>query len=292
VTTFTFILAEKASFPVTVLCEVLDVSTSGFYAWRKRRKSARQVEDEALTVEITAEHVAGRESYGTRRIHRALKKKGRRVSAKRIRRIRKQAGLQVKRRKRYKATTDSKHAEAIAPNVLGRAFEVAKPNTVWVTDVTYVWTLEGWLYLAVIVDLCSRRVVGWATSPNNDTALALLALTHAVLPRRPPRGWLHHSDRGSVYASADYRNALEVLGAIVSMSRKGNCWDNAVAESFFATLKGECLDHETLFTRTRATAVIGDYINEFYNLYRTHSTIGYLSPIEFELKLQSAHEAA
>jgi len=292
VTTFTFILAERASFPVTALCAALDVSTSGFYAWLTRPKSARQLEDERLAIEIEAAHVASRESYGTKRIHRALKNKGRRVSAKRVDRIRKQAGLRVKRRKPFKATTDSNHAEPVAPNVLERTFEVAKPNTVWVTDVTYIWTLEGWLYLAVILDLCSRRVVGWATSSNNDRALALDALTCAVLARRPPKGFLHHSDRGSVYASADYRNALEDLGSVVSMSRKGNCWDNAVAESFFATIKGECLDHETFYTRTRAIAIIADYIDEFYNVCRMHSTIGYLSPIEFELKLQSTQDAA
>ena len=291
-TTFAFILAERASFPVTALCAALGVSTSGFYAWLTRPKSAREVEDGRLAVEIEAAHVASRESYGTKRIHRVLKNKGRRVSAKRVDRLRKEAGLQVKRRKPYKATTESNHAEPVAPNVLERAFGVSRPNSVWVTDVTYIWTLEGWLYLAVILDLCSRRVVGWATSPNNDRALALDALSRAVLARRPPKGLLHHSDRGSVYASADYRAALEDLGSVVSMSRKGNCWDNAVAESFFATIKGECLDHETFYTRARANAVIADFIDGFYNVCRMHSTIDYLSPIEFELKLQSARDAA
>ena len=200
----------------------------------------------------------------------------------------------AKRRKKFRVTTDSKHADPIAPNVLNREFDVALPNTAWVTDVTYVWTLQGWLYLAAILDLCARRVVGWATSEHNDRELALNALDRANVVRRPRPGLLHHSDRGSVYASGDYRHALTDLAMIPSMSRKGDCWDNAVAESFFATIKGEMLDHETFDTRAEATAAIADYIDAFYNVQRLHSSIGYVSPIEFELKLnlKSLQEAA
>jgi transposase InsO family protein len=193
-----------------------------------------------------------------------------------------------------RATTDSKHADPIAPNVLNRDFDVALPNTAWVTDVTYVWTLQGWLYLAAILDLCSRRVVGWATSVHNDRQLALDALDRATKARTPSPGLLHHSDRGSTYASGDYRHALTKLAMIPSMSRKGDCWDNAVAESFFATIKGEMLDHESFETRAHATAAIADYIDGFYNVHRLHSSIDYVSPIEFELKLnlKSPRDAA
>jgi len=183
-------------------------------------------------------------------------------------------------------------ADPIAPNVLHRNFDVALPNVAWVTDVTYVPTHEGWLYLAAILDLCSRRVVGWAASANNDRELALDALARATSTRTPSVGLIHHSDRGSVYASGDYRDALDDLGAVRSMSRKGDCWDNAVAESFFATIKGEMVDHQDFQTRAEATAAIADYIDAFYNVERMHSSIGYVSPIEFELKLQSKREAA
>jgi putative transposase len=195
-------------------------------------------------------------------------------------------GIVVKRRKKFVITTDSKHADPIAPNVLNREFDVDLLNTAWVTDVTYVWTVQGWLYLAAILDLCSRRVVGWATSAQNDRQLALDALESATAARKPQPGLLHHSDRGSVYASGDYRQALTDVAMIPSMSRKGDCWDNAVAESFFATIKGEMLDHEDFETRAEATASIADYVDGFYNVHRLHSSIGYISPIEFESRLR------
>lgn len=289
---FTFIRAEKASFPVAVMCSVLDVSRSGFYAWCTRPKSSRKSEDERLALAVQQAHKAGRGAYGTRRIHHALKKAGWRVGRKRIARLRRQEGLSVKRRRRYIATTNSEPTQPVAANVLQRNFEVSQPNKVWVTDVTHVWTLEGWVYLAVILDLCTRRVVGWAMNSNNDRHLALAALERAAMLRRPAPGWMHHSDRGAVYTSLEYRIALERLGARVSMSRKGNCWDNAVAESFFASLKGECLDHIVLYTRAQAIALTADYIDAFYNICRMHSTLNYESPIEFELKLQSRREAA
>jgi transposase InsO family protein len=203
-------------------------------------------------------------------------------------------GIVAKRRKKFRITTDSKHTDPIAPNILNREFSIAQPNTTWVTDVTYVWTHQGWLYLAAILDLCSRSVVGWATSANNDCELALEALGRATTSRRPHPGLLHHSDRGSVYASLDYRKTLSSCAMTPSMSRKGDCWDNAVAESFFATIKGEMLDHQTFETRAEATAAIADYIDAFYNVHRLHSSIGNVSPIEFEMRLsmQASQTAA
>ena len=289
---FAFIDEEKATWPVDALCDVLAVSRSGFYAWRRRPTSTRALDDAQLVVDIKAAHRAGRGNYGSPRVLRALRKQGKRVGKKRIERLMRREGIVGKKRKKFCVTTDSRHADPIAPNVLQRDFEAARPNEAWVTDVTYVWTHEGWLYLAAILDLCSRRIVGWATSANNDTQLALAALAQAKGSRRRLLGLVHHSDRGSVYASGDYRDALKAIGAVASMSRKGDCWDNAVAESFFATIKGEMLDERDFETRAEASAAITEYIDAFYNVSRLHSTIGYMSPIEFELKLKSRREAA
>jgi putative transposase len=280
---FAFIEAEKAGYPIVVLCDVLGVSCSGYYAWKGRPASARAQADAALVVDIRASYAASRGTYGSTRVHRDLQAGGRRIGKNRVARVMQREGIQARRKRRFRRTTDSNHTFAIAPNILERNFDVALPNTAWVGDVTYVWTLEGWLYLAVIVDLFSRRVVGWATSANNDRALALKALKHATMLRAPARGWVHHTDRGSVYASNDYGDALDDLGAIKSMSRKADCWDNAVAESFFATIKGEMIEHESFETRAEATAAIADYIDGFYNTRRRHSSLDYVSPIEYEL---------
>ena len=284
---FAFIDAEKARWPVEVQCEVLEVSRSGYYAWKGRPEAPRTLEDAALLVEIKTAYKAGRRGYGSPRVHRELRAKGRRVGKKRVERLMRQEGIVARKKRRFRRTTDSNHPHPIAPNVLERTFDVALPNTAWVTDVTYVWTHEGWLYLAAILDLFSRRVVGWAASANNDRALALSALDRATAARTPTLGLIHHSDRGSVYASADYGDALAKLGAVKSMSRKGDCWDNAVAESFFATIKGEMIDHEEYPTRCSAIAAIADYIDGFYNPCRRHSALNYVSPIEFELKFMS-----
>jgi putative transposase len=289
---FAFIDAEKATWPVRILCFVLGVSSSGFYAWKRRPPSPRAVEDAKLVVDIRAAHKLGRGAYGSPRVHRALRKQGKRVGKKRVERLMQREGIQAKKRKKFCITTDSRHEDPIADNVVDRDFDAARPNEVWVTDVTYVPTHEGWLYLAAILDLCSRRVVGWATSGTNDTTLALAALARATTTRKPPAGFIHHSDRGSVYASAQYRGTLDAAGAVRSMSGKGDCWDNAVAESFFATIKGEMIDQRDFPTRAEATAAIADYIDAFYNVIRMHSTIGYVSPIEFELRLKAAREAA
>jgi transposase InsO family protein len=266
------------------MCRVLGVAKSGFYAWAKRPKPARARRDAQLAAEVAAVHKRSRNAYGSPRVHAELKARGVRVGKKRVERLMRENGLQARRKRRFRRTTDSRHPHPIAPNLLARRFDVEAPNRAWVTDVTAIWTLEGWLYLAVMLDLFSRRVVGWATSASNDTALAQAALRRALLRRRPPPGLLHHSDRGSPYASADYRAELAQNCMLASMSRKGDCWDNAVAESFFSTLRAELVDHERYVTRAAADASLGDYIDNFYNVERRHSSLGYINPIEFELR--------
>jgi putative transposase len=289
---FAFIAAEKAHYPVDTLCDVLDVSRSGYYAWTKRAVPARAKADAHLAVEIAAVHRKSRRTYGSPRVHADLRARGVRVGRKRVARLMREKGLVARQKRRFRRTTDAKHALPIASNVLERHFEAPDLNEAWVTDVTYIATDEGWLYLAAILDLCSRRVVGWAASATNDRALALEALTRALRTRRPAVGLVHHSDRGSPYASEDYRKVLRDHGVIASMSRAGDCWDNAVAESFFATLKAELVEHERYPTRAAAVASIGDYIENFYNLARRHSHLEYVSPVEFELKTQLAALAA
>lgn len=290
---FKLVEAEKASYPVTVLCDVLELSRSGFYAWLRRGPSERAKEDERLAVEIAAVHARSRRRYGSPRVHHGLRRKGIRVGRKRVERLMRANGLVARRKRGFRKTTDSAHAHPIAPNLVARAFEPAKPNAVWAGDVTYIQTATGWAYLAVLLDLFSRRVVGWAVSTHNDTALALTALRRAVRCRRVlPTGLVHHTDRGSPYASDDYRRALKSFGMRASMSRKGDCWDNAVAESFFATLRAELVDDARYSTPDDAEASIGEYIEKFYNAERLHSHLGYVSPIEFELKCAMSRSAA
>lgn len=289
---FAFIAAEKAFYPVNVLCAVLGVSTSGFYAWRGRPASERERQDARLAAEVTATHRRTRGVYGSPRVHADLRARGVRVGRKRVERLMRQQGLRARQKRRFRKTTDSSHSFPIAPNLLARDFEASAPNEVWVGDVTYVATGAGWLYLAVLLDLFARRVVGWAVSTTNDTALVLEALNNAVDERRPPPRLVHHSDRGSTYAAADYRRALDDHEIVASMSRKADCWDNAVAESFFATLRAELLDDFHPETREQATRDIADYIENFYNPARRHSYLDYFSPIEFELKTKVAALAA
>jgi transposase InsO family protein len=281
---FAFISTEKASTPVAVLCRLLEVSRSGFYAWEERGPSATEIADQRLAVRIAAIHKASGGRYGSPKVHAELVAEGTAVSRKRVARIMVDLGLASLRKRRFKATTDSRHKLPVAENVLDRKFEVDAPNVAWVTDITYVWTSEGWLYLAAILDLFSRRVVGLAMSERIDRALTLDALRDAVGRRMPNQGLIHHSDRGSQYASADYQDALKDQGVVCSMSRKGNCWDNAVAESFFATLKTELIYPRRFATRREAREAIFDYVETFYNRRRRHSTLGYLSPVDFELK--------
>ncbi len=253
---FAFVAAEKANFPVSILCRVLGVSRSGFYAWQGRPPSTRATEDEALASAIANAHRKSRGTYGSPRVHAALRAEGRRLSRKRVIRLMRAQRLAARRRRRFRRTTQSTHGLPVAENVLARRFEVAAPNVAWVTDITYVPTREGWLYLAAIVDLFSRRVVGWSMSASLETTFCLDALAMALRTRTPSAGLVHHSDRGCQYASGAYRKALEANGLVCSMSRKGNCWDNAVAESFFATLKGDLVDHADFATRAEARTAI------------------------------------
>jgi transposase InsO family protein len=289
---FAFIAELEVAFPVVVMCRVLDVSTSGFYAWRTRPASSRAQRDHDLSARVRAAHAASKGRYGSPRVHAELRAGGERVGRKRIARLMKEAQLAGRTRRRFRSTTDSNHALPIAPNLLERDFTATAPNESWVTDITSIWTHEGWLYLAAILDLFSRRVVGWATSATIDRHLALAALDTALRERRPSRGLVHHSDRGSTYASGDYRRALNAHAIECSMSRKGDCWDNAVAESFFASLKREVEEIESFESRAQARATIAEYIDAFYNLQRRHSTIDYCSPIEFELIYQTEMRAA
>lgn len=288
-----FISAEKGNYPITVLCRVLHVSRSAYNRWTCRKTpTAHERSDEALRVEIHAIFKVGRGSYGSPRVHEKLKRNGHRVSRKRVERLMRESGLFSRRKRKFKCTTDSNHKLPIAPNDLDRKFEAIQPNTKWVTDVTYVWTLEGWLYLAAIVDLCSRKVVGWSMSDSLATPLVTRALGMALRLRRPDQGLLHHSDRGCQYASREYQLMLKAHGIQCSMSRKGNCWDNAVAESFFATLKTELVHHVVFKTRTEARTAIFDFIEIFYNRQRIHSSIGYVTPEEFEFNWNQQKEAA
>ena len=260
----------------------MGVSRSGFYAWRKRGVCRRACEDERLKSRIISIHRASRQTYGSPRIHEELKLEGFRVGRKRIVRLMQEMGITARIPRRYRKTTDSKHNQPVSDNVLSRNFDVKGPNQVWVTDISYVWTWEGWLYLAVILDLFSRRAVGWSMAEHLRKELVLEALNMALGQRLPNGDLLHHSDRGSQYASSAYRDILQTHGITCSMSRKGDCWDNAVAESFFATLKTELIHRRSWPTRREARSAIHEYIAMFYNTQRRHSYLGYLSPVEFE----------
>ena len=289
---FAFIAVEKATFPVTVLCQTLGVSRTGFYAAQARPAARRGRDDAKLAVEITAIHAESRQRYGSPRIHAELRERGCRTSRKRVARLMREQGLAARRRRRFRVTTDSHHPFPIAANVLARQFAASSPDTAWVTDITYIPTGEGWLYLAVILDLFSRLVVGWAMSERITRQLALDALGMALARRRPPQGLLHHSDRGSQYASTEYQHQLARHGIVGSMSRRGDCWDNAVAESFFATLKVELVHEATWGTRPEAGGALFEYIEGFYNGQRRHSSLGYLSPLAFERRREHETRAA
>jgi putative transposase len=283
---FEFVEAERGHYPVEMICDVLDVSRAGFYAWKRRGPSARRMDDARLAVEITRIHEASDKAYGSPRVHVALEKRGRRVSRKRVARVMRERKLAAKRPRRFRVTTQSDATLPVAPNVLARNFTQSAPNRAWVGDITYLWTREGWMYLAVLIDLFSRRVVGWALSTRLTTDLPLTALRMAIRTRRPPPGLIHHTDRGCQYASHEYRRVLEAHGMICSMSRKGNGWDNAVAESFFATLPAElAIDFDT---RAQARSRCFEYIEGFYNRRRLHSSIGYEIPIQFESHVRKA----
>jgi putative transposase len=280
---FAFIEAEKAFFPVRVLCRVLEVSASGFYAWRARPESTRAQKDRELRAEIAAVHSRSRGTYGSPRIHAELHHRHQ-TSRKRIARLMRNALLVGHRPRRHRVTTDSRHQQPVARNLVKRKFDVAAPNRLWATDITYVRTWEGWLYLAVVIDLFSRRVIGWSMADHMRTELAVDALRMALGQRARTGELVHHSDRGTQYASDRYRRILDKHRITCSMSRRGNCWDNAVVESFFATLKVELVDRKPWPTRQQARLAIHDYIVTFYNPNRRHSRLGYLTPMEYEQK--------
>jgi putative transposase len=262
---YRFIGTEKANYPITVFCRVMKVSTSGYYAFKQRGPSPRTVANEELLTEIERVHEESRGTYGSPRMHRELAVRGHRASRGRVERLMRGNGITARRKRRFRVTTDSNHKLAIAKNKLDRKFSVEAPDRKWAGDITYIWTREGWLYLAVILDLFSRRVVGWAMDSRIDRTLVLNALDMALNTREPSSGLLHHSDRGSQYASADYRSRLDASAIQCSMSRKGNCWDNAVVESFFGTLKQEFVHRSDFATRAQARSEIFEYIEVFYN---------------------------
>jgi putative transposase len=273
---------EKGSFPVALMCDALGVSRSGYYAWCGRGPSERAVENAELEGEILDIFEASRRTYGSPRVHAELRVRGFAINRKRVERQMREMGLAGRRKPRFQRTTDSNHAQPIAPNILERNFEVHEPDTAWVADVTYIWTAEGWVYLAVILDLFSRRIIGWSMADHMRVELVLTALEAALGQRIPNDGMVFHSDRGSQYAANEYRAALNAAGITCSMSRRGNCWDNAVAESFFATLKTEFVHEQTFTSRDSAMTAIAEWIEVFYNRQRRHSTLGYCTPAEFE----------
>ena len=290
---FAFVLAQKAEYSVSELCSATEVSTSGFYAWCKRGKSRRAQQDDAWLMCIKSIFAASRETYGSPRIHAELKALGHAISEKRVARIMRDGALVALPGRVWRCvTTETDPANAVANNGLNRDSAASSVNEKWVTDVTFVPTDEGWLYLASIIDLYNREVVGWAIGDSNNTALTLRALDMALTSRNPPEGLLHHSDRGSNYTANDYRRALSDRGIEVSMSRKENCWDNAVAESFFATLKKELVNRHHYETRRQAAAAIFEYIEAFYNRVRRHSELGYSSPVEYRKNQESVSAAA
>lgn len=285
---YAWIFEQSKDYGVRRLCSVMSVSRSAYYAWTKATETRKATCDKELKAVITAAFTQNRAVYGTRRLKEVLKKQGHRASRRRIGRIMQEAQLRCKTKRRFKATTNSKHNLPVAPNQLDRQFNVNKPDQAYVGDITYIHTQQGWLYLAVVIDLYSRQVVGWSMAEHMRATLVNDALIMAIWKRKPAKDLLWHTDRGSQYASDSHRKLLKQHGIQQSMSRKGNCWDNAVSESFFHTLKTECVNYENYATREAARKSIFDYIEVFYNRQRLHSSNGYLSPVEFEMQFKAA----
>lgn len=279
---YRFVRQYRRHFPISVMCHVLGVARSGYYAWRCRPESVRRQEDRRLTARIRAIYRDSHGTYGSIRIHRALRNHGETCGRHCVARLMREDGLIAKVRKRYKATTDSRHRLPVAPDLVQRDFAPAGVDQVWASDITYIWTAEGWLYLAVVLDLYSRAVVGWSMGQRIDRHLVINALRMAMTHRTPASWLIHHSDRGSQYASDEFQALLRTYGIRCSMSHKGDCWDNAPVESFFGTLKQEWVFHHRYRTRQQARQSLFDYIERFYNRRRLHSTLGYLSPAQFE----------
>jgi putative transposase len=284
---FAFIKEHLASlFRLDVVCQVLEVSRSGYYAWQRRPDSDRAMRREELAIQIQRVHVDNRRVYGSPRIYRELKAQGQTVCENTIADIMKERKIRAKTKRKFvPRTTDANHDQPVAGNILDRRFQAELPDQKWAADITYIPTGQGWLYLAGVIDLCSRKIVGWSMADHMETSLVSQALTMALVHRQPEQGLLHHSDRGVQYASDDYRRLLQTRGMQISMSGKGDCWDNAVMESFWSTLKTELVHHEQFATHEQARAAIFEYIEVFYNRKRRHSSLDYQSPEAFEASL-------
>ena len=283
---FSFIEEHLMEFPVRVACDTLEVSRSGYYAWLQRPESARMKRRQELAVKIKAVHEENRKVYGSPRIFQVLQSEGEKVCENTVAAVMRQQQIRAKTKRKFvPRTTDSRHGRPLAENVLDRQFDAELPDRKWVVDITYIPTDEGWLYLAGVLDLCSRRIVGWSMADHLRAELPGDALSMAIARRCPDAGLLHHSDRGVQYACDDYQQLLLSQGMEVSMSGKGDCWDNAVMESFWSTLKNELVNHERYATREQARQSIFEYIEVFYNRQRLHSSIGYQSPEAFEAGL-------
>jgi len=282
---FKLIDEAKKEFPVYRLCRVLGVSESGYFAWKHRGPSQRQLDDMILLAHIRIQFASSHETYGSPRMHVELCEDGVPVGRHRVARLMRDNGMKALQKRRYKKTTDSDHGGLVAPNLLDQDFNCDGPDQKWGVDISYIWTREGWLYLAIVLDLFSRRIVGWATSDRLKRDLAITALQRAIATRQPPTGIIHHSDRGSQYCSYDYRKLLAEHGMHSSMSGKGNCYDNSMVETVFKTIKSELIWRTSFQTRQQAKNALGRYIDGFYNPVRRHSSLGYKSPIIFEANM-------
>ena len=289
---YAWIEAERKQFPLPVMCDVLSVSISGYRVWKRGGQPGRKrLTDTQMLALVEAISSEVKHAYGSRRITKELRARGFPASRARVCRLMRENGIRARHKRRYRATTDSKHALPVAKNLLDRNFTPAAPNQTWTADMTYIWTDEGWLYLAVVIDLFNREVVGWSIQPRMTTDIVLDALTMAWFRRKPGSGLMHHSDRGSQYASHAFQARLKAYGMVCSMSRKGNCWDNAPSESFFNSLKNERVHGTRYRTKAEAIADLFDYIEPFYNRKRLHSTLGYASPQKFLAQwLSNQHE--
>ena len=285
---FALIDAKRAEVPIETACAVLDVSVSGFYAWKRRPASKRQSDDMVMLAHIRSEFATSNETYGSPRMHAELKESGLAIGLHRVARLMSENGLKARQKTRFKKTTDSDHGGPVASNILDQDFTAEAPDQKWGVDISYVWTAEGWLYLAIVLDLFSRKIVGWHLSDRMKRGLAIDALRRAIALRQPPAGLIHHSDRGSQYCSADYRRLLRDHGFVASMSGRGNCYDNAMVESVFKTIKSELVWRTSFASRDQASKAIGQYIEGFYNPRRRHSSLGYVSPAKFEIDHRAA----
>jgi putative transposase len=293
VTADVHLLADETRTSVAAVCRALELPRSSVYARRHRLPSARARDTAALDVEIAATHAQSKQRYGSPRVHQQLRRDGRRVGRKRVEARMRELGLRARRPKRFRVTTNANPKHEPAPNLLDRRFHWAAPNQAWVGDITFIWTQESWVYLAILVDLCTREIVGWSVSRHCDSALAQKCLAGAVARHRPPPGLLHHTDRGSTYTAADYRALLDSFGMIASMSRRGNCWDNAVAESTFSTIKTELFaDHDVPEDLHDVRTALFTYIESFYNRRRLHSALDYITPAEKQQLMSHINRAA